>query len=429
MIKHTLTLFKTILSVKSWPPFQLFACITEVLIGFSALILLTAGVSEKNALGLIGILMLVSAMVILKTKENYKKNETLSLFLLSSIGVVSLVLYSFLQNEYRFLLFVLGVGIILATRDLMLSSVMAKIRLKAISNRIELTQVTALMMMSGACLTIFFTGMIGFIIDQDIERGIEIAIVLMITLTIANTWVRNRESTLIEISKTQDGEMIKRDFKAPMSIYVLCLLSSLYNATAFVGKRFIVPLLVLKSSEKLGLSDSVFTNLAMIAGFMALISLIKPKGVNSFSSKKLMLVNFHIGMIFWIVMTFGFYWIEHVSKDLMIVIIGLLLLTYLVLEVTTKLWSVGFINELKVLSECDSIEEKYHNDTYQKYLNIYMYMKNIGSALGFFIAYLIYNEVGIIITMTILASLAICYGLFSDNFLYRRDLRVTADRK
>lgn len=172
----------------------------------------------------------------------------------------------------------------------------------------------------------------------------------------------------------------------PPLVRHICWYSFFYNSTSFPIRMIVSPLIIYAAIIELGYDQQAISITGAIIGFIAVLGILLRLLLPSQTTKnRVMMVRYHrIGILFMLAVFFlalgmqRHWW----PSDLLPAVVMLVIVFQLGLEVTSKLWSLGFIGTLRRLT----LNSNGSSQLYQVSYLYFMSMKNLGSCAGFVLA-------------------------------------------
>ena len=199
--------------------------------------------------------------------------------------------------------------------------------------------------------------------------------------------------------------------RVPASIHGQCVLSFLYNAICYFARRLAVPLIVIEAGNRLGFSENLFAVLGIIVGLITLLSLVGQRTARAGrrSARRLMIINYFVGVVTWLALIVGIHAMASVPERHLYYLIAGLLAVILIAEISAKLWTVGFLEDIRQQAQAHGKQDDTAN-RHAAYLAVLIWNKNIGAGAGLLAGYLFYAA-GIMETMAIFSAAAMTYGI------------------
>lgn len=394
---------KIILKSHGWQTFQLISLNFFVLFNFFSLILIKEGISKHIILLFFSIFYISNVIVLLLTTNKYIDNGKKILTTLISLFLLFILIFN-LNSKYGYLFLFISTGLLFLIKEFTNINFLKEIYLESEKNNIDSQNLITLSLFIGMLLPSFYNPFMGFLFNININYGLSL---IFISMLLSLYFVAKRNKNIIKIKSPI------LDFKQiPNSVYLQCLLSLFYNNICFFCKFFLIPFAILKFSQEYGFSKDVFKILGLFLGLSALLSFIKLNKIKKINSFNLMLTNYFIGIICFLIIIVDFCLFKnHILKN-QIVIISLFIVTFIIIEITTKLWSAGFIESLNQIVRNINTNEDAQENNHNKIFSIFMIFKSLGGFFGFFITFLFYNLLNFEYIMFFTIFIGIAYGFF-----------------
>lgn len=163
----------------------------------------------------------------------------------------------------------------------------------------------------------------------------------------------------------------------------ICWYSLLYNATSFPVRMIVTPLIVYTAAKELGYDDQAISITGSVIGFVALMAmllrfLVKTSSLDSVTMMKRYYLAGLMTMMMMVALSISLhqgFWAQENIK----LVVGAVVLLHLSLEVTGRLWSIGFSTTLRMVSHGQGGDPALYRAGFARL----MMVKNIGSATGF----------------------------------------------
>lgn len=423
MISHLGQLLHYTFRIPQFPVIQAIATVNELIIAFMVAILIVFGFSEKDIVGLLGLMMLSCGGFLSLGREFYTRHRVAvvrSLLLFASAGMTAFAVF---ESALGAVCFVMASGSILCCRDIMAAQLHGSIREQSEQHGTDTAQIFAFVIGFGILFSSMMLYLMGLIADQHLSIAI-----LTLAFVVFMAALKLGHGTPNQSTETKQAVEHNR-LDIPASIYAQCLLSFCYNAVSYFGRRLAVPLLVIEAGRRFGFSDSLFSVLGLTVGLLALLGLVsqRVKGTGGMSPRTLMFLHYFIGIVTWLMVGLGLYAVEHFTEAALTWTLMALMVVMLGAEISSKLWSIGFMESIKLEAlRYGNACGKQTTDYQHAFLGVFLWMKNLGAGTGFILAYLMY-DLGVVGAMMALSLLAGVYGVLAIRMLVGR-LWITAEQ-
>lgn len=407
MVKQFKTLFSLLIKSPSWKFSEVLGVTGESFHVFMTMILIGLSYSEKQILFAFACFYLLSYLCLVFGKKlfiHYQK-PTLTISFLLIIG--SLVVFLLTPKEGGYIALVVSGALIYVLKDWFRVELFNDIASIAANHSIYSSKLISFSLIVTMIMPVIFMPVFGIVLDiSHVAFGVFVLGVSSILLLVY--WIENIQ---IQVEPDENDRAV---IKTPWSVYIQCLLSSFMNATSFISKRFILPLIILKVSELYGISDDVFKILGLFFGIFALIALINKLSrtqtdINAF---RLMMINYGLCLLAWVGVVFVYYQLQNASNtDNALMLLAVAVLMILVQEISSRFWTAGFLEYLKSQSnhyaQTSGVDS---GDLNKQFLSTFMIFKSIGGACGFALAFAVYDLWNVAFPVSVMITLALLYG-------------------
>ena len=210
-------------------------------------------------------------------------------------------------------------------------------------------------------------------------------------------------SSFKKIEKTRPYNV----FKLIIDIHRHTLLSLMYNSVSFVGLFMLVPLILIEISHHLGVENHSFKILGVLIGLMSIANLIYSLFLKNKEIQYQVMMRNNVSILcsIWITLSIVYVALKNYDINSHYVLIISIVLVALVLSIDyfSKLWSIGFLNSLRNLSEDKDIP-------YEKSLYLFNIYKNLGFSFGFLLVYIFSPIINLSYIMIIISIVTIVYS-------------------
>lgn len=193
----------------------------------------------------------------------------------------------------------------------------------------------------------------------------------------------------------------------PIEVHAHTFLTFLYSSISFLGRFILLPTLMIEISSVYGFEDNLFMVFGIFIGLMSVTnliydSIIKSKEINYY---KLMSKNVTFLSLIWLTLSISYLLImnEYISGLLFNIVIVINIITILLVDYFSKLWSIGMLNSLKEHSNDINID-------FNKSLFLLNIHKNLGFSIGFLFVFLLYDIINFSFIISIVALTTIIYA-------------------
>lgn len=211
-------------------------------------------------------------------------------------------------------------------------------------------------------------------------------------------WQVNRDTT--------SNTFLGVDSDAESHINWLCALSMLANQTMFFVRFFVIPLMILKVSLVLGVEAAVLPIAGTIIGMMALVGFLFNKTSLSAYYRRSMYLGLYASLFASMLICYLFGIDEESMSPL---VIGLSLVAFFVLEVSSKVWSVNFMSQLRFQAQ----NTKCPDSAFMAFARFKTAGGVIGYLLGYALLVLEYDVARIGVTLAVLSVISTLFILIN----------------
>jgi hypothetical protein len=356
-----------ILELPSWRAQQCLVVLSEVLISFLALFLIKEGVPAGSVLIIFSTIYMSSGFCIRLHRKNLFTKEGLVPFFLAALALAGIACVFF--TNYPILIALTAFGVI-TLKDLVAVGAVGDIHKAADKMGVPPSSLVSVGMFIGALTTMFVLSGSGPLLTFFPS-------VWMVTIgacCVCLFWFVSIGLMKVPVCSSK--------IVLPLKTKLTCFLSMIYNATSFVGKRFIVPLAVAKITYDLGFEESAYTVLGAVLSLLVLLGLsLRGFSGGRFSSRKMMYGGYFSGLCLWLFLAFIL-----ASSFLGWPAAILALVCLLLIEITAKIWTLGFVDTLRL--QAKENEDIIQGSTEIAYFTYFMELKGYGAGVGFLVALL-----------------------------------------
>eukprot|EP00919_Chromeraceae_sp_WS-2016_P011636 GHVR01027182.1.p1 GENE.GHVR01027182.1~~GHVR01027182.1.p1 ORF type:complete len:414 (-),score=-0.61 GHVR01027182.1:14-1255(-) len=389
---------KIISQVSSWRAQQALIVLCEAMMSFLALFMLRHEMSEIDVLLVFCTIFLACGMVIKAHRTRMLTNPNIIPILVASTASVSSVCAVF--GLYPGPALGISAMCLLCLKDLTTSSAVGDVHHAALKSKIPPMQLVTTGMLIGALLMIVFLFGSGRLLDGAPVAWL--ALISAASLTVLGAMMRKKIRIKPPVRLTH----------IPRRVRSICQLSMAYNATSFVGRRFILPLAIASMAVDLGFGQQAYAFVGTVLSILVLLGLASRTLSNlDLDPLRMMFAGYFSGLVLWVVLALL------IAAPTTIFTACIALLSVFVIEITAKIWTLGFIETLRVESRKQG-ERKATSEL--SYFNYFMEVKSYGAALGFATAILaIYFGLTPLIPMAIIGIIfgAIVAALLQRNMI------------
>lgn len=366
---HSLTRFllgvRAIAALPSWRAQQSLIILSETVIAFLALFLLESGVSEMRTLGLLAAIYLATGLAIRLHRLHLGKHPRIvpvALMVLATAGSIATLASPTPES------LVLAAFGILTLKDLATTSAIGDIHRAAERIGSAPSQLVSTGMLIGAILVMAALWGSGQILT--ISPNTWAALVALFCAGFLVMLLRGG----VKISGSRAGREV------PQLARLYCYLSMTYNATSFVGKRFVLPLAIAQMARGLGLGADAYMSLGVVLSLLVLLGLATRGLSGTMGDPRVMMFGgFFTGLSLWLVLGLllggqSVGWMQACFS----------MICLLVIEISNKVWTLGFVECLRRTARQEGSEDA--ADVELACFGFFMEVKGYGAGLGFLVA-------------------------------------------
>lgn len=366
---HSLARFllgvRAIAALPSWRAQQSLVILSETVIAFLALFLLESGVSEMRTLGLLAGIYLATGLAIRLHRLHlggHPRIVPVALMVLATAGSIATLVSPTPES------LVLAAFGILTLKDLATTSAIGDIHRAADRIGSAPTQLVSTGMLIGAILVMAALWGSGQILTVSPDTW-----AALVALFCAGFLVM-----LLRGGVKIRGSRTGRDLPQVARLY--CYLSMAYNATGFVGKRFVLPLAIAQMARGLGLGADAYTSLGVVLSLLVLLGLATRGISGTMGDPRIMMFGgFFTGLFLWLALGLL---LGGQSAGWVQACIAMVCL--LVIEISSKVWTLGFVECLRRAAR--DAGGKDAAETELACFGFFMEVKGYGAGLGFLVA-------------------------------------------
>ncbi|MEZ9709426.1 hypothetical protein AB4254_12165 [Vibrio breoganii] len=303
--------------------YQLVAVNNEIVLSFSVLIFLGMGLSQQSAFGYLALINIINFLsmfafeALSNTREGLRSSR-LSKWCLIGISVIAWVMVSlFLLYEdiaTGALWLSIAVGLIVSLRDLVLSGCMVSIGSLASREKLSASKMVAILFAISAIVSAIGMVVFGFGVKWNTELTVFVAVSLCSLGGIFCVVKFN--------AKESSGSRIEFSRGSKLVIG----LNTLQSATSFVGRRVLVPFIVIQLSVLFGLESESYTLLGIFLAVVTLFGFVRYKNRGMKTSEMVTRTYYVCNGLWFVVAALTYAYINQWLGELVfLMIVGLLL--------------------------------------------------------------------------------------------------------
>lgn len=360
---------------------------------FLTLYLLEQGVGQADILLIFCSIFLVSGLIIRAQRLRY--SASLSFIPIALAATASCAAAIGLSSVHPGLAISVAALCVMTLKDMATTNAVTDVHGAAHRAGIPPTTLVSTGMLIGALLMIICLAGMGYLLDQSPSGWLIFG--LVVNLAMLAALMRGA----IHI-KAPEAQVI-----IPPRVRSIVTLTLFYNATNFVGRRFVLPLAVASMAQSLGLGDQAYSSLGMILSLLVLLGFAtRSLSKRPFDPHLMMFSGFMTGLVLWIILALA------VASEMSLSVAALALACLFMIEITAKVWTLGFIEVLRI--EADKVGGSPRSDVQLAYFGFFMEMKSYGAGLGF-VAALLSFQLGVSVIIPAAGA-----GLLAGAWVLRR---------
>ena len=216
----------------------------------------------------------------------------------------------------------------------------------------------------------------------------------------------------VKPSHAKDGSAFK--VKLSYEIKIMAFLSFSMSSVAFLSRRFVLPVLVMKISQHLGMEDRALYIFGTVMGFVALFTMLL-RGRNSGSeSTGFMFRSYYFVLIGWALIS-GILMMNEIKTSYIVFACFLVLWV----DYYARIWSITFVSYSSLIADKDNMSS-FNPSRLMGYMSVQTIYKSIGSAFGFAVAALLYNYIDLGSILLSMCIISLLVGLFSHSLMKKK---------
>jgi len=377
---------------------QLLILIFTGLFNFFPLILLKMGVPEDKIILSFSVFYFVNFLMLFFSRKLFFNNSNNFLLILMISFSTLLILY-LLHINVIFIL--LATAIVFVIKDFINVNFYSKISDISTKENLNSQNIIATSLLIMMLISALFNPVIGSLFDLNLKYGITLT--LFMSFFITYILIKNKPNTVIKKTTLNKLTLSRRT-------HFHCILSFLYNSTSFFCFFFIVPSSIYKIARQFGFDENTFKIMGLILGVSALFSIANFNKIK-IESFKLLFINYFLGIFCWVLIALTYYFFENETIKNNYILGFLFIIPFLTVQVSSKLWSAGFIDYLKNIVNNEH-KESNQLEAHKQSLSLFMIYKTLGGFYGFFIAFIFSNSLDYSYVVFINSTIAFLYGFF-----------------
>jgi hypothetical protein len=353
----------TITSLPSWRGQQALVLLSESAMSFLALFMLKEGLGQESILGIFCAIFVASGMIIRSQRRRLVPDPKLIPLILSSVATIA-ALCAALSIAPAITLAIAALCV-MSIKDMSTTTAVGDIHRAAEDSGQSPVNLVSTGMLLGALLMIVLLALGGRLLDLAPWGWTAFLLAANVGALVA---------ILRGVIRLKAPAAV---LPVPLSVQAICGLAVLYNATHFVGRRFVLPIAIAQLAIELGLGDQAYSALGGILSLLVLLGLAtRSFSGGSTNSFTLMLAGYLSGLALWIMLSV----ILNFTAGL--VSAALAVLCLFLIEITSKVWTLGFIETLRLKARCEGNPSP-SSEVELTYFGYFMEVKSYGAAIGF----------------------------------------------
>lgn len=393
----------------SWKISQLLNIVNEVIMKFLTILLLVLSYDKQEVILVFFIFYFFNFIFLLIYKKILFKFKNLFYSIFLILIFLSILLY-FITWEYIY--FLSSAIFVMTSRDLFNTNSYWELNNIAEKNNIDNTKLIWFSYILWVVLSIFALPFLWLVADKNISYFIYFILILIFFIFSYFLFVNFKKQT--------DSNWWKEEFikiKTPKTVYLQSLLSTLCNSTSFFWNRFLLPLFIYNVALKYWFDKNVFSIIWIFAWLIALLNLISKKTSSISRNKDLMFNNYLIYILCWFLFWVSFLLFLKLNNSFLeIFLIIFVIILNILMEYSSKLWSIWFIQTLKDQSNYYNKVDKQSFDYYNSYLTTFMIFKSLWWFIWFWLAYILYFTFNLEFIVIIFSVISIIYWIYLKKY-------------
>lgn len=195
----------------------------------------------------------------------------------------------------------------------------------------------------------------------------------------------------------------------PANIHYINSLSMVANSSMFFVRYYLIPMLVLEFTKSVGLDKYSFTAIGTVVGVMSLLGFIFSSNADESACRKGTFTGYFGSMV--ACASIVVLYVTHQALPVYLAL-SIFLVSMVVLEISSKVWTINYICHLKAESK--------RTDCEQGAFMWFMRYKSLGGFIGFFAAFIMHGLLPIECISAIIIACASIYAWVI--WLSRKDL-------
>jgi hypothetical protein len=407
-----LFIFKAYLKTNYLIPFLAFCATNSFFALFLAAMLIEQGVSQSD-ISLHYILVFSVPFMAIR----YSSNDSKQVIGIGVFGALSVALLIFETKEsaiYTFLLAIIS-GLSITTRDQINQFHQYSMLNLSQLHGISFQALTTASLVFAVVLSTSASFLFSFFIDSHFMVWGILLVVWAISITLFFLASRKKTRTDGREPDISAPEKKMVPIRIPWSVTAQCAYSMILGASYYVGKFFILPYLILDATSRFGLEDYSFPLIATVIGVISMIGMIGRLSfsVNEINDLKLMRWGFRADLLLWMSIFINGYFITRYDTTHPVPYV-LILMSFIAVEFTSKIWTIGFFGVLRWQAEFYANTSS-STKVYKRFMAQFGSFKSLGGLVGFAWVYLMSGYLSLYMSAIFLSAMALIYDIMISN--------------
>lgn len=291
---------------------------------------------------------------------------------LALASVVLFVAFNFLDKTAGFLGLCMSIGVLLFFRDAQSVQSLAWIPVRALRKNLSNAGsliTTSILSAVLLALALVLSGWLG-----SHWRWLPHALVLVAFIGFVPRLVLSMRGGAFHASKN-GSPMHAHEVKWLLTLGVV------FNAVNFLGRRLIIPAMIVTTAQKMGWSHAALPLLGGIMGMVGIISAVAraPMMVSgSMRAVSMLILGARLSLVGWFLLCVGLL-LEDYTVFNPTILVGMIIVGWVLMELTNRTWSIAYMEQLRVSSvgHHASSARRHRQALYQ-----FMTRKSFGGAVG-----------------------------------------------
>lgn len=365
---------------------------------FLSLILRELNYSDHSVLGLFACLNGVAFIVCSRLRHSETGGPPRPILFLLGFALAGFSLVSLWAPWWSAFAIVGSLAIALGVGDFLTARMYGSLMQISTRNDLNFHSVVAFSSLAFLFAGVLMNFLLGRVLDSSFALGLAVFAVLVVLVGLA-------------LSVTGSSPLARRKgndvaITVPPVIYRMLSLSFAYNCVSFVGRFYVVPGLAFEAATILGYGRQAFSIAALAIGSLTLITFILQQAISRrvLSSPAMMSTNFFAGLALYFVVFLCWRMFAETSD---VSFVFWAASAYLVTEVTSKFWSMGYFGLFREIGERlpDSGAHQ------QAFMTLQQKTKLFSVSAGFFLCFMAAYWMPVSIALLLMAAASLVVGL------------------